>query len=36
MMRFANPEYLYLLILVPLLAVVYFYSNYRRKKRLQE
>lgn len=35
-MRFANPEYLYLLILVPLLAVVYFYSNYRRKKCLQE
>ena len=35
-MRFANPEYLYLLILVPLLAVVYFYSNYRRRKRLQE
>ena len=35
-MRFANPEYLYLLILIPLLAVVYFYSNYRRKKRLQE
>ncbi len=35
-MRFANPEYLYLLILVPLLTVVYFYSNYRRRKRLKE
>ncbi len=35
-MRFANPEYLYLLILVPLLAGVYFYSNYRRRKRLKE
>lgn len=35
-MRFANPEYLYLLILIPLLAVVYFYSNYRRQKRLKE
>lgn len=35
-MRFANPEYLYLLILVPLLAVIYFYSNYRRQKRLKE
>lgn len=35
-MRFANPEYLYLLALVPLLVSVYVYSNYRRRKRLKE
>lgn len=35
-MRFANPEYLYLLILIPLFIVVYIYSNYRRRKRLKE
>ena len=35
-MRFANPEYLYLLIFVPLVAVVYIYSNYRRNKRMKE
>lgn len=35
-MRFANPEYLYLLALVPLLVSVYIYSNYRRRKRLKE
>ncbi len=35
-MKFANPEYLYLLILIPLFIVVYIYSNYRRRKRLKE
>ena len=35
-MRFANPEYFYLLILVPLFVAVYIYSNYRRRKRLKE
>ena len=35
-MRFANPEYLYLLIFLPLLVAVYIYSNYRRNKRLKE
>ncbi|MBQ7360913.1 MAG: VWA domain-containing protein [Bacteroidaceae bacterium] len=35
-MRFATPEYLYLLVLVPLLLLVYLYSNYRRRKRLKE
>ena len=35
-MRFANPEYLYLLIFVPLFVAVYIYSNYRRNKRLKE
>lgn len=35
-MRFANPEYLYLLILVPLFVAVYIISNHRRIKRLKE
>lgn len=35
MFRFADPNCLYLLILLPLIAVFYFYSNYRRKKRLR-
>jgi Ca-activated chloride channel family protein len=35
-MRFANPEYLYLLILVPLLVAVYIYSSYRRRRQLKE
>ena len=34
MFRFADPYFLYLLILLPLLAIFYVYSNYRRKKRL--
>ena len=36
MFRFADPDYLYLLILLPLVAVLYFYSNYRRKKRIRQ
>ena len=32
MFRFANPEYLYLLFLVPLLALLYAYSAYRARK----
>lgn len=36
MFRFANPEYLYLLILLPLLALFFFYSNYQRKKRISK
>ena len=35
MFRFENPQYLYFLIVVPLLAVLYYYSNYRRVKRLK-
>ena len=35
-MKFANPEYLYLLILVPLFVAVYIISNHRRMKRLKE
>ena len=35
MFRFGEPLYLYLLIVLPVLAAVYFYSNYRRRKRLR-
>ncbi len=35
MFRFANPEYLYLLIVVALLIVVYGYTSLRAKKRLK-
>jgi Ca-activated chloride channel family protein len=35
-MKFANPEFLYLLIVLPLLLAVYIYSNYRRLKNLKE
>lgn len=34
-MRFATPEYLYLLIIVPIILAIYIYSNYRRKKSLR-
>lgn len=33
-MRFANPEYLYLLLLLPIMIILFVYSNYRRKKNL--
>ena len=36
MFRFGEPLYLYLLIILPVLAVFYFYSNYRRRKRLRQ
>ena len=32
MFRFEEPAYLYLLLLLPLLAAFYLYSNYRRRK----
>jgi Ca-activated chloride channel family protein len=35
-MKFANPEFLYLLIVLPLLLAIYIYSNYRRLKNLKE
>ncbi len=35
-MKFANPEYFYLLIVVPIILAVYIYSNYRRRKNLQQ
>ncbi|MBQ8542184.1 MAG: VWA domain-containing protein [Bacteroidaceae bacterium] len=34
-MKFATPEYLYLLILLPALLALYLYSNYRRNKNLR-
>ena len=36
MFRFENPQYLYLLAAVPLLAILYYYSNYRKRKRLMQ
>lgn len=34
-MKFANPEYLYLLILIPILLGVFIYAGYRRRKNLR-
>lgn len=34
-MKFASPEYLYLLIVLPLLLAVYIYSNYKRNRNLR-
>lgn len=34
-MKFANPEFLYLLILLPILLAIYIYSNYRRIRNLK-
>ena len=36
MFRFADPIYLYLLLLLPLLAILYVYSNYRRKRNIRK
>lgn len=33
-MRFANPEYLYLLILFPVTVLLFIFSNYRRRKNI--
>lgn len=35
MFRFEEPQYLYLLLLLPLLVLLFLYSNYRRRKCLQ-
>lgn len=35
-MRFANPEYLYLLIILPVAIALYLYSGYRRKRILEK
>lgn len=35
MFRFGEPIYLYLLIVLPLLVILYFYSDYRRRKRIR-
>lgn len=34
-MKFANPEYLYLFIILPVILGIYIYSNYRRNKRIK-
>ena len=36
MFRFENPQYLYMLIVIPVLTILYYYSNYRRKRRLRK
>ncbi len=36
MFRLANPEYLYLLIILPVIAFVHIWSNIRRKRKLKE
>ncbi len=36
MFKFANPEYLYLLVLVPVLVVLHVLSNIRRRRKLAE
>ncbi len=36
MFKFANPEYLYLLVLVPVLAVLHIVSNIRRRRKLSD
>lgn len=36
MFRFEEPAYLYLLLLLPFLTALYFYSNYRRKKAIRK
>ncbi len=36
MFRFGEPTYLYLLLLLPLLAAFYLYSNYRRRKAIRK
>ena len=35
MFRFENPLYLYLLIAIPVLALLFYYSEYRRRRRLK-
>ena len=34
-MTFANPEYLYLLIIIPVAILLYIYSGYRKRKQLE-
>lgn len=36
MFRFGDSDYLYLLIILPFIAAFYFYSNYKRKKRIRK
>ena len=34
-MKFASPEYFYLLLVLPVMLAIYLYSNYKRRKNLQ-
>ena len=36
MFRFGEPIYLYLLIVLPVLVILYLYSNYRRRKKIRQ
>ncbi|MEG2514797.1 MAG: BatA domain-containing protein, partial [Bacteroidaceae bacterium] len=36
MFRFADPTYLYLLIILPFLIAFYLYSNYKRRKNIKK
>lgn len=36
MIKFANPEYLYFFVIIPLLAVFYIFTNFLRRKRIQK
>ena len=36
MFRFENPQYLYMLIVIPVLAILYYYGNFRRKRMLRK
>ena len=36
MFRFANPDYLYLLLILPLLVGLFLYANYIRRQRLKK
>ena len=36
MFRFADPNFLYLLILLPFLVALYLYSNYHRRQNIRK
>ena len=36
MFRFGEPIYLYLLLILPILVILYLYSNYRRRKKIRQ
>ena len=36
MFRFANPDFLYLLLLLPLIVAIYLYSNHRRRQNIRK
>ena len=36
MFRFADPNFLYLLIILPFVVALYLYSNYRRRQNIRK